>query len=374
MSDSYSPMGHAATMLCHDCGAVVYWDKDHDAFHARIDRLERYMGIDSAPEPDPMVMQTVPVPDPEPPFPMGAKVRVVGWRFNEGTVTGWDFYPAWGRWLVRVDNGDDAGGSYALRDPDELELVPENPDTPPSAENPDKPLVCAVCGERVHRVAGAIRHAVVPVAGPNGDRFDHAATLTPPDDVLTISNSQPTEPTSEWRNTCSLCGHIGAFLGGSVTEYGAPTKHLCHGCDEGHDCYRRWTVYAETPDPVEPPVGSGWFADKWPGVPWVHSFDNDWFARIEGEWTWKSWPELLPGRPAVPGIEPSSTVEASPKPDQTEPPVGSVVRCEGCGNVFVRKADGWVNTDDDSRGLAWVGLAAPACGPLRVIYRPGGER
>lgn len=73
-----------------------------------------------------------PVPEPECPFPMGAKVRVVGWRFNEGTVTGWDFYPAWGRWLVRVDNGDDAGGSYALRDPEELELVPE-PEPPVGA-------------------------------------------------------------------------------------------------------------------------------------------------------------------------------------------------------------------------------------------------
>ena len=58
------------------------------------------------------------------------------------------------------------------------------------------------------------------------------------------------------------------------------------------------------------------------------------------------------------------------QPD-TEPPAGSVVRCEGCGNVYVHKPHGWMDTDDGGRGLAWVGLAAPSCGPLRVIYTGG---
>lgn len=58
----------------------------------------------------------------------------------------------------------------------------------------------------------------------------------------------------------------------------------------------------------------------------------------------------------------------------TEPPIGSVVRCSGCGNVYVHKADGWVNTDDRAKGLAWDELPRPSCGPLRVIYGPGDGR
>lgn len=58
----------------------------------------------------------------------------------------------------------------------------------------------------------------------------------------------------------------------------------------------------------------------------------------------------------------------------TEPPVGSVIRCEGCGNVYVHKPHGWVDADNRAKDLAWDELQRPLCGPLRVIYRPGGER
>ena len=57
-----------------------------------------------------------------------------------------------------------------------------------------------------------------------------------------------------------------------------------------------------------------------------------------------------------------------------EPPVGSVVRCEGCGNVYVHKRDGWVDTDSRMYGIPWDKLQRPSCGPLRVVYTPGSER
>ena len=59
----------------------------------------------------------------------------------------------------------------------------------------------------------------------------------------------------------------------------------------------------------------------------------------------------------------------SDRPQALEPPVGTVVRCFGCGNVYVHKADGWVDTDNRAKGLAWDELGRPSCGPLRVIYR-----
>jgi hypothetical protein len=45
-----------------------------------------------------------------------------------GIVVSWEFYPAWGKWFVRVESGEvDAEGEreYALMHPGELELVPD---------------------------------------------------------------------------------------------------------------------------------------------------------------------------------------------------------------------------------------------------------
>ena len=52
------------------------------------------------------------------------------------------------------------------------------------------------------------------------------------------------------------------------------------------------------------------------------------------------------------------------------PPRGSVVRCVGCGNVYVHKPHGWLNTDDGSTSPSLDGIKRPSCGPLRVIYTP----
>lgn len=63
--------------------------------------------------------------NPPPPFPMGASVRGVG-ETRALTVRCWDFYPAWGKWFVRVETGkvDEEGEwEYALLHPWELELV-----------------------------------------------------------------------------------------------------------------------------------------------------------------------------------------------------------------------------------------------------------
>ena len=63
--------------------------------------------------------------NPPTPFPMGAKVRGVGGT-RVLTVTGWGFYPALGKWFVRVETGDlDEEGEreYALMYLWELELV-----------------------------------------------------------------------------------------------------------------------------------------------------------------------------------------------------------------------------------------------------------
>ena len=63
-------------------------------------------------------------------------------------------------------------------------------------------------------------------------------------------------------------------------------------------------------------------------------------------------------------------VEPSSNPTQTEPPVGAVARCFGCGNVYVHKADGWVDSDDMRWGRAWADIARSFCGPVKVIYNP----
>lgn len=249
MSERYNIDGEG-TWGCRDCGSAVDLVTAHDAFHDRIDRLEDRLS--------PPVTDRVAEPDPEPPFPMGAKVGGRESGVEWGTVTSWDFYPAWGHWFVRVDRVDDDGEPfYQLHHPSELELVPENPDTPPPAENPDKPNVaesgteplrCAVCGEPVGFEASPEAPPVLWHLGYKGVPVssDHAATLTPPE-------------------------------------------------------------RAET-------------------------YDAD-----------------------------------------TEPPIGSVVRCEGCGNVYVHRPRGWLDTDS---GLShwWDELPRPSCGPLRVIYGPGDGR
>lgn len=55
---------------------------------------------------------------------------------------------------------------------------------------------------------------------------------------------------------------------------------------------------------------------------------------------------------------------------KNEPPVGAVVRCTGCGNVYIHKPHGWWNTDDGSMSPSLEGIKRPSCGPLRVIYTP----
>lgn len=63
--------------------------------------------------------------DRNPPFPIGAKVHGIG-ATRVLTVTGWDFYPSWGKWFVRVETGnvDDEGErEYALMHQWELELA-----------------------------------------------------------------------------------------------------------------------------------------------------------------------------------------------------------------------------------------------------------
>lgn len=53
-----------------------------------------------------------------------------------------------------------------------------------------------------------------------------------------------------------------------------------------------------------------------------------------------------------------------------EPPVGSVARCTGCGNVYVHKDNGWVDTDDLAWGQPWSKIRTSYCGPVKVIYKP----
>lgn len=66
--------------------------------------------------------------------------------------------------------------------------------------------------------------------------------------------------------------------------------------------------------------------------------------------------------------EPAETYQAD-----TEPPVGSVVRCEGCGNVFVHQTCGWLDTDR-CIGTTWKAMqSGEFCDPLTVIYTGGGR-
>ena len=54
----------------------------------------------------------------------------------------------------------------------------------------------------------------------------------------------------------------------------------------------------------------------------------------------------------------------------SEPSVGAVVRCTGCGNVYIHKPHGWWNTDDGSTSPSLDGIKRRSCGPLFVIYTP----
>lgn len=83
--------------------------------------------------------------EPAPPFPMGSKVRGRESGVAWGTVTGWDFYPVWGHWFVRVDTGTvDGEGEphYSLHHPTELELAPD-------AAAHDDPCDCQDCRDAV---------------------------------------------------------------------------------------------------------------------------------------------------------------------------------------------------------------------------------
>ena len=55
---------------------------------------------------------------------------------------------------------------------------------------------------------------------------------------------------------------------------------------------------------------------------------------------------------------------------QTEPPVGAVARCFGCGNVYVHRPTGWLNTDRPWRTDSWQDIANSFCGPVKVVYTP----
>lgn len=149
---------------------------------------------------------------PEPAFPMGAKVRDIR-DGNEMTVTGWTA-DGDGTWVVEGKNGD----PWALwRRPEYLELVPDEPELP----NEEEPRNCAVCGEPVRLTGDGHPYHY----SARADIGDHHATLT--------------APTIE---VCVLCGHGQESIGGS-----ADGRFLCHGCDEDHDCYRRWTVHGVRP-------------------------------------------------------------------------------------------------------------------------------
>lgn len=273
MSDRYNDLND-----CESCGVWVRPSHEarvsHDAFHDRIDRLAAEVRglIADFNERVAVLLQRdredmeASKPDPVSPFPMGAKVRPLDPDIDQTlvmTVTGWR-EAVMGEWVVDVD------GKVNGYRPEWLELVPENPDTPPSSENPDKPLVCAVCGDPVEKWLGfgRLHHS------DDTRDYDHLATLTPP------------EP------ACGMCGGVGMHKAGCALTPPEPT----HTCAIGNfaDCE------ACKATPTEPPVGAGWFADKWPGRLFQRTDYNE-PAWRDGEDNYAWWPDLLPGRPAVPG-------------------------------------------------------------------------
>ena len=199
MSERYKYDNNARMVWCTDCGMYVQHDSGdkHDAFHDRIDRLEK--------------------------------------NFHRDRL------------------------KQALSEPEAWAADPQ--DDP----KPDPPL-CAVCGEPVERMLPQTDPRIVRHVKPD---LSHDAILTPP------------EP----KQGCPNCGsHIPA--------------HYCMGPP---------AVDRYTDTPTEPPVGSGWFADKWPGVLWTRPGSGDvgnvWVSYRDGVRHVAAWPDLLPGRPAVPGGE-----------------------------------------------------------------------
>ena len=57
----------------------------------------------------------------------------------------------------------------------------------------------------------------------------------------------------------------------------------------------------------------------------------------------------------------------------SEPPVGAVARCSGCGSIYVHRPDGWLATDGPFLD-SWGNLSRSFCGPVKVIYTPEGDK
>lgn len=68
-------------------------------------------------------------PEPPCPFSVGETVYVKGLPMPL-TVAAWDYYPAWGKWMVRCEDGTQGGGgelAYSLHPPLELTSSPPEP-------------------------------------------------------------------------------------------------------------------------------------------------------------------------------------------------------------------------------------------------------
>jgi hypothetical protein len=132
-----------------------------------------------------------PQADPPCPFPMGAKVRSATLGSPVGVVKSWEFYPAWGKWFVRVEDGkvDDEGEpEYALMHPWELELVPD----PPAAST----ITCDKCDG-------------------NGVLLDEEP---PPISIPTdaASTDEPPAPRRAWRNNDQLAHYRDGYKQGRI--------------------------------------------------------------------------------------------------------------------------------------------------------------
>lgn len=304
--------------VCRDCGVVIVESHypEHDAFHDRIDRLEERLEMTRQ-----LQQQDRQSID---------RLIVVLLQRDREDMEASD--PAKTR-ITEADIEQHARDMFGSG----------NPDTPPSAENPNKPygnsgsmnrdavfappndavLLCAVCGEPIRVSNGVVKHVTPSAKGPYGIHFarmplGHKTSLSGSTVVGSIEPEPPTSvaPAGEEHGalSCAVCGervlqigqhdgtaktaHLDTIIGGTTFDHAAtltpPEPHVdpCD-CD---DC--RAAV-----QPTEPPLGAGWFADEWPGVLWVR-FHNGWAGNPdEGVIMGKEWPDLLPGRPAVPGGE-----------------------------------------------------------------------
>ena len=254
--------------VCIDCGCHIQngAESRHGAFHDRIDRL----ATDLIPPPRREATRITEADieqhardmfQPECPFPMGAKVRTPAYSVNagvEGQVTDWKKDEESGEWYVVVRYPQVGGVATS---PENLELVPEpepqpstssslvqgsgNPDTPPSAENPDKPLVCAVCGEPVYQFRnGALAHHAAGDGG--GLDGDHAADLTPPEPKA----DHPFLP-QIMQGRPRLCEECGEHRDTHTEEYDISGSY-----GKGFNPFTDPLVVPIVKQPVEPPAGT----------------------------------------------------------------------------------------------------------------------